>query len=58
MLQKRDRLFLGSLKNDSQLKNIQKQVKSKNRSWRATNYLFSRTKNVKQFHSEIQKLKT
>ena len=32
MLQKRDRLFLGSLKNDSQLKNIQKQVKSKNRS--------------------------
>ena len=58
MLQKRDRLFLGSLKNESQLKNIQKQVKSRNRSWRAKNYLLSGTKNVKQFHREIQKLKT
>ena len=28
MLQKRDRLFLGSFKNESQLKNMQKQIKS------------------------------
>ena len=58
MFQKRDKLFLGSLKNESQLKNIQKQIKSRNRSWRAKNYLFSQTKNVKQFYSEIPKLKT
>ena len=32
MLQKRDRLFPGSLKNESQLKNIRKQIKSRNRS--------------------------
>ena len=32
MLQKRDRLFLGSLKSESQLKNIQKQIKSRKRS--------------------------
>ena len=32
MLQKRDRLFLRSLKNESHLKNIQKQIKSSNRS--------------------------
>ena len=51
MLQKRDRLFYGSLKNDSHLKNIQKQIKSSNRSWRAKNWLFSETKNVKQFYS-------
>ena len=32
MLQK-----LGSLKNESQLKNMQKQIKSRNRGWRAKN---------------------
>ena len=37
MFQKRDKLFLGSLKNESQLKNIQKQIKSRNISWRAKN---------------------
>ena len=37
MLQKRDRLFIGSLKNESQLKNMQNQLKSRNRSWRAKN---------------------
>ena len=58
MLQKRDRLFLRSLKNESHLKNIQKQIKSSNRSWRAKNQHFSETKNVKQFHSEIPKRKT
>ena len=37
MLQKRDRLFLGPLKNESQLKNIQKQIKSRNRNRLAKN---------------------
>ena len=58
MLQKRDRLFLGSLKNESQLKNIRKQIKSRNRSWPVQNYPFSETTNVKQVHGEISKLKT
>ena len=31
MLQKCDRLFLGSLKNNNQLKNKQKQIKSRKR---------------------------
>ena len=53
MLQERDRLFLGSLKKESQLKNklsIGTEVDEPKTS--------SLVKNVKQFQSEILKLKT
>ena len=56
MLLKRDRLFLGSLKNESQLKNIKKNKLSLGKEVDEPK-TSSLVKNVKQFHSEILKLK-
>ena len=57
MLQKRDRLFLRSLKNESHLKNIQKQIKSSNRSWRAKNYSLVKPRKSNNFIVKFQNLK-
>ena len=56
MLLKGDRLFLGSLKNESQIKNIKKNKLSLGKEVDEPK-TSSLVKNVKQFHSEILKLK-
>ena len=56
MLLKRDRLFLGSLKNESQLKNIKKNKLGLGKEVDEPK-TSSLVKIVKQFHSEILKLK-
>ena len=56
MLLKGDRLFLGSLKNESQIKNIKKNKLSLGKEVDEPK-TSSLMKNVKQFHSEILKLK-